>query len=645
MLGSHPELSVGMSCERAIESLGHGAVDCSGCVLRGAHAQQPSACELVRLNSGALLRVEIASSERAADRFYWLGAIAEAVQGEPLPVGLVRAMDLLCWATGASLAALWVRGALRGEPILTALAGPGRQAVASQTQLDAGWGIPGIVLANAQTTTSADIGNDARRARRGLRKLGGYTCVPLGGADGPLACVELAWSSKGLPSPEHSTLLDSVAPILRDRIQRSRVETRDRLIAQMSAARAAGAQDVNSLDGAARAFAEALKNIATARNVHVLLAPSDSGVEPRVISTNEREATSLCPVAGDVLGCGKLHNEGCQSLGRRRRDWPGQCRRLPTVIEAPNCVPLVADGRFLGSVVIDLGATPQPEGIGLASLLDACCEGARQLLPVATPIERQPTEGPRLSIRCFGPLEVSIDGTAVPLEAFSRRKARTLLGLLLLQAGRPVTASSLSEALWPEVSEDVGRNRLHGVVHCLRQVIEPHPESKRWLHVRNDGELYHFNKDAPHTIDLFRFDVLLREAHEHGNANGIQRQEACLAQAVELYGADLFSDEPYLDGFERARIELRRRCLDAHRTLARLRAARGDVDGALQTLRRGLAHDQHDEELQLDRMRLLCQLGRSAEALATYEQYAEQCKTALGVPPSDEMQRLRQTLA
>ncbi|NIQ58042.1 MAG: hypothetical protein GWN71_33115, partial [Gammaproteobacteria bacterium] len=149
---------------------------------------------------------------------------------------------------------------------------------------------------------------------------------------------------------------------------------------------------------------------------------------------------------------------------------------------------------------------------------------------------------PVLELRCFGPLTIRLGERRVAHAAFQRKKALTLLELLVLKAGNPVTRQALVECLWPGADEKAGVNRLHVVIHALRSVIEPEREERRWIFVRNQGEFYYFNMESPHEIDLYTFRRHAAAARRAEECGRFVDAMAHLEDALALYRGDLFAD-------------------------------------------------------------------------------------------------------
>src|ERR1700712_5243364 len=98
-----------------------------------------------------------------------------------------------------------------------------------------------------------------------------------------------------------------------------------------------------------------------------------------------------------------------------------------------------------------------------------------------------PSAGLRLDI--LGPLRLWRDG--VELDAGPRQQAR-LLALLLVRAGRPISASELIDLIWDDDAPPSALNILQKYVGALRRLLEPVLPARgtsSYLHRRGSGYL------------------------------------------------------------------------------------------------------------------------------------------------------------
>ena len=139
--------------------------------------------------------------------------------------------------------------------------------------------------------------------------------------------------------------------------------------------------------------------------------------------------------------------------------------------------------------------------------------------------------GPTLSVRCFGGFAMEVDDVAVELTAL-RPRARTLLRLLAMNAGRDVHRELLVDALWPGVDVVIGTRRLQVAVSSVRQLLESAGLSGAEVLVRH-GDAYRLAPPSGSVIDVLDFENGLRPPAD------IDSRTTALA----LYRGDLLPEE------------------------------------------------------------------------------------------------------
>lgn len=271
-------------------------------------------------------------------------------------------------------------------------------------------------------------------------------------------------------------------------------------------------------------------------------------------------------------------------------------------------------------------------------LLLLALSSPRRLSPVC---ESGETAAP-IEIRCFGPFEVLRAGSRLPARLFLRRKAISLLKILVLNVGKPVHRDVLVEQLWPGCDHAHGVNRLHSAVHALRAAIEPWRGGRNAAYVCGQDDSYFFGMHSPHFVDLFRFDELVRkvrEARHRGECR--ERLIALLEEAVSLYRGDLFADDPYDDHFESRRRHLRQRYLEAVRELAEEKIGAGCAADAVVSLRAALELDPGREEIHRVLIQALLQANCKSQAREQYEACLHVLREDLGLEPNPQTLALR----
>jgi DNA-binding SARP family transcriptional activator len=235
-----------------------------------------------------------------------------------------------------------------------------------------------------------------------------------------------------------------------------------------------------------------------------------------------------------------------------------------------------------------------------------------------------------IEFRVLGPFEVLVEGRALELK---RRKQRSLLALLLLQAGKVVSTDRLVEELWAGTPPKTAVGSLQNLVSGLRKVL-----GRDIVRTREPGYMLDVDPDR---VDLHRFERLVAQAAEGGDA---ERRSSLLREALGLWRGAPMADlafEPF------AHVEVAR--LEELRTAAREELAQAELElgrhsrlvGELENL---VAENPLRERLRGQLMLALYRSGRQAEALEAYRQARETLVEELGIEPSPDLQRLEQSI-
>lgn len=197
-------------------------------------------------------------------------------------------------------------------------------------------------------------------------------------------------------------------------------------------------------------------------------------------------------------------------------------------------------------------------------------------------------------ISLLGGFSVSVGGSAVTDQQWSRRNASALVKLLALAKGRRLHREQVMDALWPDLSADLAGPRLHQAAHYARRALEA---AGRGIVLSHD--FVELLPDDEVSIDAVDF----RGAAEAALAG--HSAEAASA-ALDLHTGVLLPDDVYepwaeehRESLEQLRCELLRltgrweELLEvdpadeqAHLALARSHADRGDVRAAMRQLER-----------------------------------------------------------
>ncbi|MHC3472538.1 AfsR/SARP family transcriptional regulator [Streptomyces sp. 7R007] len=218
------------------------------------------------------------------------------------------------------------------------------------------------------------------------------------------------------------------------------------------------------------------------------------------------------------------------------------------------------------------------------------------------------------------------DGTAVPLGG---ARLRALLTVLALRPGRVVTASLLVDEVWDGDPPADATGALQALVGRLRRALGADAVASAEGGYRLTA--------GPDDVDLHRFERLTGEGTRALADGDPAKAAVVLDDALALWRGPVLADLPGRAA-ESARWEARR--LDALRARHGAALALGHAEQSLPELTALCDTHPLDEPLQALRLRALRDAGRTAEALAAYEEVRQLLADRLGADPGPELRAL-----
>ncbi len=240
-----------------------------------------------------------------------------------------------------------------------------------------------------------------------------------------------------------------------------------------------------------------------------------------------------------------------------------------------------------------------------------------------------------LEFRVLGALEVLHRGEPV---ALGGAQQRSILAVLIVNAGRAVSTERLIAEIWDESEPAAARKSVQAYVAHLRRLVNIDTEI---LRSQPPGYLL-----SPESVDIdsVRFEALAEDAlsllaEDPASATDLLRRALALWRG-RPFGA--LADEVASLRLEADRLEE-----------VRLRVLEGRIEGDIRTNRGSglipelsglVAEHPYREGLRALQMLALYRSGRQAEALAVYQQTRHALAQELGIEPSPALQRLEQSL-
>lgn len=303
-------------------------------------------------------------------------------------------------------------------------------------------------------------------------------------------------------------------------------------------------------------------------------------------------------------------------------------RGLRAVADTGLCAPMalagwgaaLADPRHAAGHSVSAKAAAADSGFDLLRFARSALPPSDVRADRADPLSATAAVCPPISIRCFGPIEVLVDGAALDLSVIKPR-VRSLLRVLALHAGRPVHRDRLVDWLWSaEGDSRVGTRNLQVAVSSLRQVLEPGVARGAATVVVREGDTYRLHL-ADGAFDLVDFERWISAGREAVAAGDVTLAVDVLDLALGLYRGELLADEGIADWVLGERDRLQVAAGDASQLRAELLLDSGRPGEAAAEAERGLRIDQYRDALWRVLVRSSESAGDPASARRNQERY------------------------
>ncbi|GGQ82451.1 BTAD domain-containing putative transcriptional regulator [Couchioplanes azureus] len=227
-----------------------------------------------------------------------------------------------------------------------------------------------------------------------------------------------------------------------------------------------------------------------------------------------------------------------------------------------------------------------------------------------------------VEVRCFGGFQLRLHDRPLDLSMVKPR-ARTMLRLLAMHAGRPVHREALIEALWSALPPGAATRNLHVTMSSLRTFLSPGgPRGCAGLVARN-GDAYHLSLPEGGYSDVTDFRGALKQSRQARLAGDAASAAAALQRALLAYGGDLLPEEGPAEWVVWERDMLRREAAEAAAALAADALAAGRYEEAVVAAERCVQIDRYSDEGWRSLVDGYDRLGHRAAAARARDSYAE----------------------
>jgi DNA-binding SARP family transcriptional activator len=240
-----------------------------------------------------------------------------------------------------------------------------------------------------------------------------------------------------------------------------------------------------------------------------------------------------------------------------------------------------------------------------------------------------------MELRLLGPIEVASDGRSVSLGG---RQRRTLLAILAVHAGEPVTTDRLIDELWGDTPPQTARKTVQAHIAHLRRALNV---EENVLESADQGYVLRLDRLD---FDVRRFEDLIGDARLHratepDTAADTLQRALSMFRGPPLVGA---ADDAFSLRIERARLDELRLSAMEDRLDALL--ASGESESVAAEADALVAEYPLRERIWGLLMVALYRSGRQGEALQAYARARHRLAEELGLDPSSALQSLEQRI-
>jgi DNA-binding SARP family transcriptional activator len=247
--------------------------------------------------------------------------------------------------------------------------------------------------------------------------------------------------------------------------------------------------------------------------------------------------------------------------------------------------------------------TAGPHGPGRAPALAAATEPPLPAVTEAPPPvpngrsgpPPRPKVAPDVQLRCFAKFELVVDGQPVDT-GLVKPRARALLHLLALHAGRAVHRDQILAALWPDEDERAGVRSLQVAVSALRQLLEREVGQHGAAVLARDGGGYVLGVGRGSADVVVFADAIERARTARAASRPLEAVAACTL-ALETYRGDLLPEEGAAEWVVESRERHRIAAADVALHLALYHLEADEPDAAIAVCERGLQIDRYRDGL------------------------------------------------
>ncbi len=236
----------------------------------------------------------------------------------------------------------------------------------------------------------------------------------------------------------------------------------------------------------------------------------------------------------------------------------------------------------------------------------------------------------------LGHFGIAYGGRGLETDAWKRKKAVSVLKILVSNLDRPVHREKLIEWIWPDADPVSGWQRLKVTISSLRAELRKggvNPEI-----IETVGQSY-LLRQRNACVDSDVFCQIVASGWGDLRAGNLELAKTKFEEAEDLYRADLFEDEPYAEWCSVERERLREVHIELLSGMAKCYLETGHYLTASRVCRRALKTDPCREGFVRILMDCLVKMGHPDWARSHFVAWRDELEKEYDLQPTDETLR------
>jgi ATP/maltotriose-dependent transcriptional regulator MalT/DNA-binding SARP family transcriptional activator len=243
--------------------------------------------------------------------------------------------------------------------------------------------------------------------------------------------------------------------------------------------------------------------------------------------------------------------------------------------------------------------------------------------------------GYTLYFKTLGDFRVWRGQQEIKSEEWIRDKARKLLQILILYRGRFVRFEELIDILWPDKSEEQGRQNLKVTMNTLHRILEPERQGHNPFFVERNTYGYGLVNLENFRVDADEFALQARIGFKYFKEGKYVLAKEILEDALELYSGGFLLDID--EGVLQERECFKKMYLEVAEKLATLYLQEKQLHRCLEICEKMISQDNCCESAYRMMISCYCQLKQKTLAVQTFNRYKDNLAKELSIKPSQEL--------